>query len=162
MGLLSLLLNNNRIILKIDRALVPVRNKKEAECYAKQFLKHCYESTNIVNHTNKPTVFFERYDFLISETRNLIQLERIISFSGPKPSRKLKELLNMKERQTNLMIQRAFDDLDIRLTKLKTSKGKENAINKLYNEFLNFENSMTARNKELIKIHYDTFINKID
>lgn len=162
MGLLGLLMNSNKTVLNIDGKFVPVHNKKEAEFYANQFLKHCYESADIVNHTKNPDVFFSRYDFLISETKNLVQLEKMISFTGTKPSRKLRELINMKEDQTNLMIQRAFDNLDIKINKLKTVKGKENAINKLYNEFLKFEGSMTARNKELVKIHYDTFINKFD
>ena len=47
------LFNRKVANLYISGKGVLVHNKKEAEFYARQFLKHCYESTNIVNHTKK-------------------------------------------------------------------------------------------------------------
>lgn len=149
-------------ILNLDgRTKVEVRNKKEAEFYAKQLLKCCYESTELVNKTKKPRVFFERYNFLIKETENLAQLEKFLKFKGRTPSVTLLYLKKSKEKETNTMIERAWDDLSIKLTKLKTNKGKENNINKLYQEFDQYKNEMTESNIDLYNSYYNTFINNI-
>lgn len=149
-------------ILNLDGGTqIEVHNKREAEFYAKQLLKHCYESTELINKTKKPHIFFERYSFLIKETENLVQLQKFLQFKGQIPSVTLLYLKQSKEKETNTMIERAWDDLSIKLNKLKTSKGKENNINKLYKEFEQYSNDMTKSNIDLCTSYYNAFINNI-
>lgn len=141
--------------------IVQVHNKKEAYFYAKQFLKHCYESTNLVNNTKNPRVFFERYNFLIQETENLAELEVFLKFKGKKPSGTVKYLNQVREKETNTMIRRVWEEFHIKFSKLKTNKGKENATNRLFEEFKPFFNEMTQSNIDLCTSYYNTFISNI-
>ena len=149
---------NTSVNIQIDeKNVITVRNKTEAEFYAGQLLKHCYESTNIVNTTKNPQVFFNRYSFLITETENLAKLEVFLKFKGRKPSETLVYLKNSKEEQTNIMIERACEDLAVKLNKLKTTKGKTNAINKFFDTFMIYSDKMTKSNIDLCTSYYNTF-----
>ena len=152
---------NKTTNINIGGTIIKISNKKEAEFYANQFLKHCNESTKIVNTTANPKVFFERYSFLLHETKNLSNLEIFLKFKGRTPSSTLVYLIQSKERETNLMISRAWESLDIKLKKLKTKRGKENRINNLYFEFQSYLNEMSKTNIDLCKSYYNTFINGI-
>ena len=77
---------NKTTNINIDGTIIKISNKKEAEFYANQFLKHCNESTKIVNTTANPKIFFERYSILLHETKNLSNLERFLKFKGRTPS----------------------------------------------------------------------------
>lgn len=156
------LFNRKFAIISIDQnTVVRVHNKTEAEFYAKQFLKHCYESKDLVNNTKNPRVFFERYDYLINQTENLAELEIFLKFKGQKPSSKIIYLKQVRERETNTMIRRVWENLDIKLSKLKTTKGKENAINKLSEEFKLYSDKMTKSNIDLCNSYYETFLSNI-
>lgn len=155
------LFNRKVATINIGKTIVKVHNKSEAEFYVQQFLKHCYESTELVNTTKNPRVFFERYDFLIKQTENLAKLEIFVKFSGRKPSDTLIYLNQIRENETNLMIGRAWENLNIKLSKLKTNKGKENAINKLMAEFQQYLDKMTKSNIDLCTSYYNTFISNI-
>ena len=159
MGLLNFFKKTSNI--NINGTIIEITNKKEAEFYAAQFLKHCYESTKIVNTTANPQVFFERYSFLLHETKNLSNLEIFLKFEGRLPSSTLIYLIQSKEKETNLMIGRAWEKLDIKLKKLKTKRGKENAINRLHSEFQPYWNEMSKSNIDLCNSYYNTFINRI-
>ena len=95
------------------------------------------------------------------ETKNLSNLEIFLKFKGRTPSSTLVYLIQSKERETNLMISRAWESLDIKLKKLKTKRGKENRINNLYFEFQSYLNEMSKTNIDLCKSYYNTFINGI-
>lgn len=155
------LFNRKTATIYFNGRNILVSNKKEAEFYAQQFLKHCYESADIVNHTKNPQVFFERYSFLISETENLAQLEIFLKFKGTQPSQQLATLKENKENETNLMIGRACEDLGIKLNKLKTAKGKTNAINKLFDLFMIYSDRMTKSNIDLCTSYYNTFTSNL-
>lgn len=156
------LFNRKTALISLDgNNIIQVNNKKEAEFYAEQFLKHCYESKDLVNKTKNPRVFFERYEFLIRETENLAQLECFLKFKGKKPSDTLVYLKQIRERETNTMIERTWENLNTKLLKLKTNKGKENAINKLFNDFNSYSNMMTQSNIDLCTSYYNTFIGNI-
>ena len=155
------LFNRKTVFLYFGNSTISVTNKKEAEFYAKQFLKHCYESTNLVNNTKNPEVFFERYDFLIKETENLSKLEVFLHFTGKKPSETLIYLKQQKEKETNTMIERACEDLGKKLNTLKTTKGKINAINKLFDIFRIYSDKMTQSNIDLCNSYYNTFIGNV-
>ncbi len=146
------------VFLNMGGRLVPVTNKKEAEFYAQQFLKHCTESVEIVNHTKNPRVYFERYNFILENTNNLIQLEGMLKFNNTLPSVQLQKLLESKEESTNLMIARCFDDLNNKISKLKTDKTKINNIQKVYDELSFYENEMTSKNIDLCNRYYKTFM----
>ena len=156
------LFNRKTATVKLDdNIIVEIHNKNEAQFYANQFLKHSYESTELLNKTKNPRVFFERYSFLIKETENLSQLEIFLKFKGRKPSDTLKYLQSQKEKETNLMIIRSWEDLNIKLNELKTNKAKLNNINNLYKEFNVYSNKMTNNNIDLVNSYYKTFINNI-
>lgn len=156
------LFNRKFAIINIDQnAVIKVHNKIEAEFYAKQFLKHCYESKDLVNNTKNPRVFFERYDYLINQTENLAELEVFLKFTGQKPSDKLVYLKQVREKETGTMIRRVWENLDTKLLKLKTTKGKENAINKIFKEFMLYSDKMTKSNIDLCNSYYKTFLSNI-
>lgn len=141
--------------------VVQVHNKKEAYFYAEQFLKHCYESKDLVNKTKTPRVFFERYDFLLTNTENLAELEYFLKFKGQKPSKTLIYLNEIRENETNTTIERVWDNFNKKFLNLKTKKGKETATNNLFNEFKPFIYAMTKSNIDLCTSYYDTFISRI-
>lgn len=145
-----------------DNVIVEVHNKKEAEFYAKQFLKHCKDSSNLVNHTKKPKVFFERYSLLIRETENLAKLELFLNFKGTLPSQNVIYLNQSKKQETNLMIERAYEDLQQKIDNLKTTSAKENTVNKLYKELELFNTEMTQKNIDLYNKYNSEFINQIN
>ena len=59
---------------------------RSAERMAPQWLRHAYESIDLVNSTMTPRVFFDRYDFLLETLQKLISTERIVEFDGEPPS----------------------------------------------------------------------------
>lgn len=140
--------------------VVIVKNKNEAQFYAQQFLKHCYESTEIVNKTCEPHIFFERYALLISETEKLVQLEKIMKFKGEQPSATLQRLINSKEEQTNIMINRSYEKLSQNIMNLKTIAGKKNAILHQFEKFKIYFNEMTNSNINLIETTHNAFLSK--
>lgn len=153
--------NKKQAILNLDGALVYVKNKSQAGFYAQQLLKQCQDSTNIVNRTKTPRVFFERYDLLIKNTDNLVQLEQFIKFKGLAPYTQLKELKNLKETQTNMMIERFVEDIQNQIDKLKTDKAKINTINKAFDNLSKYNEEMTQNNISLYKNYYTKLINNI-
>lgn len=150
---------NVQLILESGN-VVNVKNKNEAQFYAQQFLKHCYESTEIVNKTCEPHIFFERYALLISETEKLVQLEKIMKFKDEQPSTTLQRLINSKEEQTNIMINRSYEKLSQNIMNLKTIAGKKNAILHQFEKFKIYFNEMTKSNIKLIETNHDNFLNK--
>ena len=148
---------SNVAILNLNGVSVTVNNKNQAEMYAEQIIKHCEESTNLVNNTKSPRVFFERYSFLILETENLVQLKPFIKLNGTDPSQLLINLNNSKEEETNLMINRFFEDLNSKIDNLKTENAKIKHIEKAFNELSSFDNEMTKNNINL----YKNYLNKL-
>ena len=59
------------------------------------------------------------------------------------------------------MIRRVWEEFDAKFSKLKTSRGRENATNKLLDEFKPFIYEMTQSNIDLCTSYYNTFISKI-
>lgn len=161
MGFMNFFKHRIVLITLSGNTIVRVHNKKEAQFYAEQSLKHCYESRDLVNKTKNPRVFFERYDYLIAETDNLKQLEYFLKFKGRSPSETFIYLNQIRERETNTMIRRVWEDLDTRLSKLKTKRGKENTINKLFEEFKLYKDKMTKSNIDLCNLYYTTFMSNI-
>lgn len=150
---------NKSIFINIDNTIVTVKDKAQANLYANQLLKICYESTSIINKTKNPKIFFERYNLLIEETTSLAKLETFLKFKGTLPSIQLENLKIKKEQETNSMIARCFEDLNNKISELKTDKAKITNIQKTYDDLRNFEQEMTANNIELYTKYYENLIN---
>ena len=129
--------------------------------YSFFLIVHILITTKSPHRVRFAKVFFERYNFLIQETENLAELEVFLNFKGKKPSDTVKYLNQVREKETNTMIRRVWEEFHIKFSRLKTNKGKENATNRLFEEFKPFFNEMTQSNIDLCTSYYNTFISNI-
>jgi hypothetical protein len=98
--------------------------KSEAQIIAPQYLRIVQDCTNLVNNTLKPDVFFNRYDLMISCLVELEKMEKVMKFSGKKPSKYLKEVLTSRDKQIELFVDRIFNFYRSKILSAKTSKSK--------------------------------------
>ena len=122
--------------------------RKEAELLAPQFLKHVNESIDLVNSTKNPETFFSRYDFLIERLSQLMELEKIIDFTGESPSDTFERVMLEKSELTNIFLRRYCDDVLTKASGLKTDKAKERRIEKFCSSLKIYEEKTDAVNIE--------------
>ena len=147
MGLLKNILDSMQpVTLTFDNTTVKVHNKKEAKFYAQQFLKISNDCAYLVNNTKNPKVFFERYQLLLEQLELLSKLEKFKCFSGKKPSKNLKEILDNKEATFNDFIERYYTDILNKIDKLKTQNAKNKKLDSFFNELSKYNDLMTLNN----------------
>lgn len=127
------------------------RKRKEAEFMAPQWLKLVKESTDLINNTKTPDVFFFRYEFLIETVNKLIGIEKYIKFKGDTPT-KLLEQINIKKVHTiNDFIDRFYEDTLKQINKLKTDKAKLKRINEFHPALSSYFCHMESENINKVK-----------
>jgi hypothetical protein len=111
------------------------------------------ECVGLVNKTKKPEVFFKRYDILIEHLYELCLIERFVPinyFHGVIPHEKYSEIITIRERETNSMIERFWQDTVENAAVLKTQKGQQNKFKLFFETMQKHEHQMTANNFALI------------
>ena len=106
----------------------------------KTLLKQAAESSNLVNSTVKPDVFFGRLGFLLDILLELQKYEKYKIFSGSSPSSDFKKLIQGLDKTVDAFINRSLNANKEKIEKLKTQSAKEknykNFVAELYHAFL--------------------------
>lgn len=127
------------------------KERKEAEFMAPQLIKHVYESTDLINSTKKPDVFFFRYEFLIETVNKLVGMEKYLKFNRDKPSDLLNQINEKRIYTINDFIDRFYEDILNQINKLKTDKAKQKRINGFYTSLYPFFSQMEKENIDKIE-----------
>lgn len=123
------------------------REKQEAHFMAPQWLRIVNDCATLVNTTVNPEVFFYRYDLMLENIEKLASIEKIVHFSGKKPSAQLKELRAQKERETDTFIDRAHQAALEHAVSLKTEKGRDAAMQRFFRSMDPYVDRMTPGNR---------------
>ncbi len=108
----------------------PSYTAKEAQILAPQYLRQVEDCTNLVNSTVKPDIYFKRYDMMVSCLVELKKMQKVIKFSGKKPSAYLNEVIKTRDEQLNYFIERIYRYYFNKISSLKTAKSKQTQIDK--------------------------------
>ena len=127
------------------------KEKKIAKFMAPQWLRIVNDCATLVNQTTNPEVFFYRYDLMLEHVENLSKIQRIVHFSGTKPSAQLKILIEQRERETDTFLDRAYQAALEHAASLKTPKGKENAMQRFFQSLEPYKERMTVNNVSHLK-----------
>lgn len=101
---------------------------KEEKANVLQILKKFEESQEIMRKTVKPETFFGRLHFSIDDLMLLQKYEKYNIFPELTPSLALNTFINDIEENVDEFIDRSYADACEKASKLKTEKGKQNAI----------------------------------
>ncbi len=98
---------------------------------------------HLINNTENPRVFFERYELLIEELNTLAEYEPYLLFYGYQPLESLVYYNSSKESYEKKLIDRCYNKALINADPLKTDKGKRNQFIKMYDALFQFKDKMT-------------------
>lgn len=104
--------------------------KQLAEFMSPQYLKIAQDCARLVNTTKNPDVFFPRYKLLIEKMEQLSDFEKVIKFSGTKPSKELAEIKRKRDIATHDFLVRYYSDTRQKIKSAKTPKSKYNNAEK--------------------------------
>jgi hypothetical protein len=109
-----------------------------------QWLVIVGDCVELVNTTKSPEVFFQRYSLLLELLGKLSGFECTGIFAGSKelPSEARARVEALFPEATNDFIDRSYEAEKARAEKLKTEKGKQNAIERFFNNMERYADSM--------------------
>lgn len=81
-----------------DNSRIPIQSSRQANALAPTLLNQAKDCADLLNNTVTPTVFFERYDFLLSRLDLLTKCGRWVHFSGTSPNVAANELRSKETR----------------------------------------------------------------
>lgn len=142
---------------EIKNAKQLLSDKKEAENMGPQWLKILYDSTELINKTTTPDVFFSRYDLVIEHLKKLVEIEHLVSFTGESPSTALIHAIDLKNSCINSFIERYSLKLQEEIFTLKTTKAKQKRVDDFdtfishYQHYFVEDNQKTAL-RELVEL----------
>lgn len=125
--------------------------KKQAQALAPQWLKIANDSANLVNKTTNPEVFFNRYDLILEMMDNLSGAERYVKFKGVKPHIQKRQLIEDKEHQTMLFIDRAYQKAKEEAATKTTEKGATAFITRFFQKMEKYYPKMAKSNIDHIE-----------
>lgn len=125
--------------------------KKQAQALAPQWLKIANDCANLVNKTTNPEVFFNRYDIMLETMDNLSEIERYVKFKGIKPHIQKQQLLEDKEHQTMIFIDRAYQKAKEDAATKTTEKGAKAFISRFFQKLEKYYPKMTEKNISYIE-----------
>lgn len=115
-------------------------------------LRQAQESTAVVYNTKNPDTFYERLAFLMERTNTLAQAEQLAPhlFKGDSPRKALKQLEAQRQQLELDMWKRYFDDALENAAKLKTDKGRANALNRAAENAAKYQSSASDQARAYI------------
>ena len=132
---------------------VPQSNRRE-EAAASRDLEIVQDCVNLVNTTNDPRVFFQRYELMMDKLYNLSMLERTVSFSGTRPSVMLRDIQSKRNSETNTFLSRYLQRMKEESEAMKTDKAKIKKIDTLYASLMVHSYAMDESNLDYFKSGY--------
>ncbi len=128
-----------------DSVFIP--NAEQARAMAPSLLGQAQDSADLLNKTVSPSVFFERYDFLIGRMDLLAKCAIWVSFSGTPPKAVAKELRTIEKRTAAVddFLERYKGHTIDKIASFKTLKGKLSNLDKLQTELFSFEDCLSPQ-----------------
>lgn len=125
--------------------------KAQAQALAPQWLKIANDCANLVNKTTNPEVFFNRYDTMLEMMDNLSGIERYVKFKGIKPHIQKQQLIEDKEQQTTIFIDRAHQKAKEDAATKTTEKGEKACMGRFFQKLEKYYPKMTDKNISYIE-----------
>ena len=119
-----------------------------AVCNAQHYYRQFNESMNLIETTKKPDVFFSRYDCAATRIIGLIYMQKYAKKKNNDLEKIATSLIENKQLFVERFIERAFDELKLKVHSLKTQKAKINNIEKFQKSFEPYFVEMSAQNKD--------------
>lgn len=114
----------------------PLLSKEELLSISSEFINDSIriinDCTKLINETTSISVYFSRYNLLIEKMSELSSLEPFIKFNAPTPSTQLQQILSEKDLRSKMMLQRAWNNVKLKILDLKTDKAKLRNINNFF------------------------------
>jgi hypothetical protein len=115
-------------------------------------LRIAKESAELVNSSKNIDVVLNRYGLLVDKLLLLSQYENTDLLKGIKmPSETLKDIKLNKIKIFNQAIQRAYEDMLNKTSKLKTQKGRENRIRSFFMQLTAYKDMFEPDNMKFIE-----------
>lgn len=122
---------------------------------AQYLVKQLNESTNIINKTTDPKVYFKRLNFIFDTLMEMTKYEKYDIYKGSTPTQDLDKLKNDLGSSVKAFIDRTYEAQILKTCNLKTHQGKVNSLNKYFDSmFSAFECANTFWSGSNEKVHY--------
>lgn len=110
------------------------------------------DSAAIIETTNNPDTFYSRLDLLRKHMRYLVSFDAMEPslFAGERPAAIAAQMDEVVKKSESDMWKRCFEATMEKVDKLKTEKGKKNAINKFFELASQYDSITSATTKETI------------
>lgn len=134
---------------KVKYSKIPLSN--QLNLY-NSYLQQALESSQIIETTANPEIYFSRYNLLLDRLDKLISITedpRLLNVEGDFMQVKQK-LISNKDEISNKFIERAKLKSKIGIATLKTDRGRENRLNKLKDELLSYSAYLNQEQLEYI------------
>lgn len=113
---------------------------------------------DLIEKTENPATFFERYSLLLEKYRTLVQLEPYVEFFPRLPSSSLAYYENIRHKELRHMIDRCYNKALIKADSMKTEKGKHNQFVKAYDSFSQYRHIMSAESQQYLEDKFEAKI----
>lgn len=110
------------------------QEKQRAQMEAPQLLKIVEDCTRLVNTTEKPDVFFDRYALLLEKTEQLVACAKYVKFKGAPPKKMLEQYTQKRPAAVSDFIERYHARVVIDAAGRSTDKGKRAQFDKFLAE----------------------------
>lgn len=126
-----------------------IQSKQQAAMIAPQVIKQFEESKKLVNTTATPSVFFQRYDFLIGRLEQMVDCSYYVRLSGDDPRDILNSVTDAENRKSAEIgfLKRFIAKAQGKIDYLKTQKGKLNAAKRMRTELTPYFDYMSDEAK---------------
>lgn len=135
-----------------DKVIFPEKQILDFACntYVPRITEMINDSIELVNDSVVTDTFFFRLDFIIEKFQELVTIKDLIIFNPPLPSTQLDGVINKYDSIIQQFLERYVEDCAMKISKLKTKKGKINKIEKFSIEILKYKDNFTASHLEYI------------
>ena len=134
--------------------------KQQSVSRIQQSLKIIQDSLRLCNTTKKPDVFFNRWELLIHHMKTLAELEKYVSFSGDSPNTALLDFESKKYKEINNMIDRVYEEYQLKISSLKTNSAKRKNIESFKYDLDCYSHLMSQDNIAKYTLLYNNLLNK--
>ncbi len=140
------LLEWQQLLIPGSKKLVLTENQLRAQTLSvvNRHIQIAQDCVELINTTNKPDTYFERFELLIEKLQLLCCFEKYMKFSSKSPKTNLQNILSNKTNSTNAFIDRYWNSVNTKAATLKTERGKKNQYDKFFDSLHKYENKMTT------------------
>ena len=132
--------------------------KQMAVLRADQSLKIVQDCIRLINTTNKPDVYFKRFDILKEKMDELVALEPFVKFKNPKPSIERNKILLNEQNSIKDFLERYTFTTRTKLDSLKNDKAIERQCHLYFDNIELYLEYMNESNSCFVQEQYENFL----